>query len=73
VNHPIPQRKGWDGRQAAPYAGPDPFEASRQRAEAEAAKRRAAGQRDEPVEGAEGAAGGVTILTELKIEPSEIP
>jgi hypothetical protein len=50
-----PQRKGWDGRRrAAPYAGPDPIELSRQRAEAEAAERRAeeataaAGQRDEP-------------------------
>jgi hypothetical protein len=37
----LPQRKRWDGRRAAPYAGPDPFEASRQLAEAEAAKRRA--------------------------------
>jgi hypothetical protein len=32
----LPQRKGWDGRRAAPYAGPDPIELSRQRAEAEA-------------------------------------
>jgi hypothetical protein len=32
----LPQRKGWDGRRAAPYAGPDPIELSRQRAEKEA-------------------------------------
>jgi hypothetical protein len=38
---PMPRRKAWDGRRAAPYAGPDPLEASRQLAEAEAAKRRA--------------------------------
>jgi hypothetical protein len=37
----LPQRKGWDGRRAAPYAGPDPIELSRQRAEAEATERRA--------------------------------
>ena len=35
----LPQRKGWDGRRAAPYAGLDPLEASRQRAEEEAAGR----------------------------------
>jgi hypothetical protein len=37
----LPQRKNWDGRRAAPYAGPDPFELSRRRAEEEDAKRRA--------------------------------
>jgi len=41
VNHPIPRRKGWDGRPAAPCIGPDPFELSRRLAEEEAAKWRA--------------------------------
>jgi len=36
VNHPIPRRKAWDGRRAAPCVGPDPFELSRQLAEEEA-------------------------------------
>jgi hypothetical protein len=60
VNHPIPQRKaraagigpakGWDGRRAAPYAGPDPFELSRQRAEEEAAtERRSNHETEHPV------------------------
>ena len=39
MNHPIPRRKGWDGRPAAPCIGPDPFELSRRLAEEEATKR----------------------------------